>query len=371
MQTKSKALFTITISLLLISVFPVYTDASVDEGTGYIGYDSLNEEQQNIYKVFSLGVENKLQVIPLLTTGVSPQEFQIVMYAYMSDYPENFWASYYWDYIGTPELVMSVKSHINLGRIDIGAMSAEIKNAISSFTVSDGSMPDRVKSIHNFIIEGASYQSDTEKYPNCGNIYGAFVEHKCKCDGYSLAMDYLCKQNGIKDIVVEIGRVKSSPPDEGHAWNIIKMDNDKWYYLDLTGDKGDHGVFYNYFLVGSTTDTPSGTFKDGREIFYDYHLAVSSDKYDYDPYGLMNLVPYIVGILVAILVAILLLYLLFRRHEAKVRRQNLSVSQSTGTICSQCGAAIPPEDRFCRQCGNAIAEKVSEEVSETGAEKKE
>jgi len=369
-HSRYRFLLMVSVAVLILSVVPICTDVSADEGYEGIGYESLNEGQKEIYERFASGIEERSHIIIVGDFGITTSEMQIIQYAYMTDHPENFWASYFDAYTTDkpkqPEHLISVSCKIDFDDTKLDSMSAEINSVVSSFSPSGSSMADRIKSIHDFIVGKASYSLETR---DCGNIYGALVEGKCKCDGYSLAMAYLCQKNGIKDVVVEIGKVKGET--SGHAWNIIKMDNGKWYYLDLTWDDGSDYLYrYDYFLIGSDTDTQKGSFADTRTVYYDYGITVSKDKYDYNPYGWEKYILYIVVGLLILFIVLLLLFRYFRKCRLKQKRQKLADSQPVpGLICEQCGNVVPAGDLFCRQCGKEIAKPETGTVPEESGKK--
>ena len=126
MQTKSKVLLAISVTVLLISVFPVYVDASVEEKTRDIGYDSLSEELQDAYTSFKNGIDKRDPRILISHTGISPLDCQIMIYAFMSDHPENFWASYYDSYLKATGPVKRVwPTEVVLETINIDHMSVD------------------------------------------------------------------------------------------------------------------------------------------------------------------------------------------------------------------------------------------------------
>lgn len=71
------------------------------------------------------------------------------------------------------------------------------------------------------------------------------------CDGYSKAMKILCDKLNIPCVLVV---------SDDHMWNNIKMDDGRWYNLDLTwNDTGNDP--YAYFLIGSDTVVNGYAFK--------------------------------------------------------------------------------------------------------------
>ena len=103
--------------------------------------------------------------------------------------------------------------------------------------------------IHDYLCKNIVY--DDEAASDLKNsdsdslgIYGALVEGKAVCEGYSEAMQYLCLKAGLDCSVVcgEYG-------DTAHMWNIISIGGE-FYYLDVTfDDSSDFSPVHKYFNI--------------------------------------------------------------------------------------------------------------------------
>lgn len=107
---------------------------------------------------------------------------------------------------------------------------------------------ERIKYIYEAIGECAEYFPDNEDYVGYTHYaYGALVEGRAVCQGYSSAFAYVCRKADIKCITVY-----GTSRGESHSWNKVMCDG-KWYNVDLTWDdavsnfKG--GITYNYFML--------------------------------------------------------------------------------------------------------------------------
>ena len=78
------------------------------------------------------------------------------------------------------------------------------------------------------------------------SILGVFENRGAVCSAYAKTFQLLLNVSGIDNIFV---RGKSGR--ENHVWNIVKLDDGKWYWCDLTWD--DSSNSYRYFCVGDTT----------------------------------------------------------------------------------------------------------------------
>ncbi len=96
---------------------------------------------------------------------------------------------------------------------------------------------------YDFTAENAEFQ-----YPHSFSAYGALVEGKAVCTGYSQAMQLLLKRIGIPCTVITGHDKQTGTP---HMWNLVTI-NGKNYHLDVTwNDSHDHPI-YNYFNIPTT-----------------------------------------------------------------------------------------------------------------------
>lgn len=98
-----------------------------------------------------------------------------------------------------------------------------------------------VQTIHDTIIDRCVY-ADSD---NDNNIYGALVERRAKCQGYSKAFCYLCSLAGVSSLTV-LGET-----DTEHMWNEAMIDG-SYCHIDLTwddpdGENGLNFIKYDYF----------------------------------------------------------------------------------------------------------------------------
>ncbi len=75
---------------------------------------------------------------------------------------------------------------------------------------------------------GATNSEVVNAFPNVFNAYGAIVDKKAVCQGFSLGYMDMLQRVGISAAVV-------ATTTYGHAWNIVCADGN-WYHVDLTWD---------------------------------------------------------------------------------------------------------------------------------------
>ncbi len=112
---------------------------------------------------------------------------------------------------------------------------------------------EKLKFLHDYLI----LNCDTDKsYAFADTIYGALVEKKALCEGYSKAFAYLGNLAGIENVIV------TGETYVPHMWNMVNVDG-SWYHVDVTWDKPDdqlHKMFpdvvlYQYFMVTDSVIT--------------------------------------------------------------------------------------------------------------------
>jgi len=130
------------------------------------------------------------------------------------------------------------------------SMKKEVCNRVDK-----SSTYNKIRGSHDWIIEYLSYDGSSK---NKGNIYGAFVEKKVVCEGYSRMYKYILDELGVENILVGGTGTNSNGDTEDHMWNYVKIDN-TWYAVDITwddpivkgGGKLSQEAKHKYFLIGS------------------------------------------------------------------------------------------------------------------------
>ena len=134
-----------------------------------------------------------------------------------------------------------------------------------------------IKIIHDYLIDNIEYD---EGYKSIGSysLYGALVEHRCVCEGYTRAFKYLADSAGLKSVIMQGRATNTQGKTEKHAWNAVQLGG-SWYLVDTTWDDPiivGRGIIlssthYKYFLKGSRTFDKDHklerNFTDGGKIF--------------------------------------------------------------------------------------------------------
>ncbi len=125
----------------------------------------------------------------------------------------------------------------------------EVCEEILSDMDAEDSSYKKEKKIHDYLVEHVAYgypegvdSEDSTAY----NAYGALVKGKAVCNGYAQAMKLLCDLSGV-----ECEMISGRADGENHAWNLIRLDDDAWYHVDVTWDDPEpddpERLLYSYF----------------------------------------------------------------------------------------------------------------------------
>ena len=135
----------------------------------------------------------------------------------------------------------------------------------------------KVKAIYDWITRNVRYDEenkDDSSYYLKYTAYAAAINKKAVCQGYTNLFYRLANDAGIDCRIITGG---------DHAWNIVRMDDGKYYCMDATWDEGRSS--YSYFLKGwpefskthrpqtDSQNTPYWTAYESKMSDTDYNAA--------------------------------------------------------------------------------------------------
>lgn len=142
-------------------------------------------------------------------------------------------------------------------------LDGRVAAILGSLELSGKSDEQKIRAIYDYLCRHVSYfDPDT----TLGfTAYSALIDGRATCQGYSVAFYRLCLASGVDARVV-------TSLDIRHAWNIARVDGNRYYALDATWDRGKGQDEWEYYLKGRTSwleDHPLGDeFESGS--FSDY-----------------------------------------------------------------------------------------------------
>lgn len=208
----------------------------------------------------SVGKEFSESVICLMANGV--------YWAFMYDYPEAE-VSMFTESTAQFEdgklqtLTIKLREYYENGYAEMDTVRSNIKAAVEeimSARASD-SRYDTVKAIHDYVCKYATYdfalndenfEIAVERAHSALPLFGSGSRGKrFVCEGYAKAFKLLCERCDVPCFVVG-----GNAMEEPHAWNVVQMEDGKWYGVDVTwDDPGDDNdpIRYTHFLCGKNT----------------------------------------------------------------------------------------------------------------------
>ena len=169
-----------------------------------------------------------------------------------------------------------------------------VRNIIRSILYTDMSTIERIKTVHDYLVKNTTYdQSYYTKDDSHKHLYNILNEKRAVCQGYAVAFYIFMNE---LDIPCSIVTGYAGEDGEAHAWNAVKVDDGKWYFVDVTWDdpmikgtsnypNGDN-LSYTYFLCTNNFITRSHTAEEiigGEPTVYG-----NSNEYNNYPYYQMG-----------------------------------------------------------------------------------
>jgi len=231
------------------------------------------------YDQLAKGVETAQEVIEVYN-GIDPvslEEFDAVMSAYLRDYVAHFWCNDTYLFGGTEDCIKVVKPSYAMTGAELEAAMDEFEEATQKILagITPG-MSDYAKEqhIHDMITSQVVYDLES---PNAHNAYGALVEGRAVCDGYSEGFGYLLQRMGIQTFQALGSSINpGTGAPEPHSWTYVRLEGN-YYHVDTTWDSQVDEIFHMYFnqndaeMLDDHTPKPTAfalPVCDSREAFY-------------------------------------------------------------------------------------------------------
>lgn len=229
----------------------VVTPAKVD----VLSYYNLSSTQKSLYQKLSNAVTDSVSTVEI-NTKISQQELK-ELYGIVKDlnyYSANIPVSFTINYIPSTGTITSLEFNFPFDKNNGVQKTIALKNKVNQIKsqIPNGSDFEKVKFIHDYIINNCEYNQaavrNPNSYPSSFTAYGALVEGTAVCEGYSKAFSLLCEQVGIETLLVT-----GSANGIDHMWNMVKC-NGQWYHIDVTWDDpvmddNSADIHYTYFNV--------------------------------------------------------------------------------------------------------------------------
>ncbi len=193
-------------------------------------FSTLQVTEQNLYVEMLYALTNYVEEMEVSTMDTA--EIDRIFQCVMLDHPEIFYADGYSFVKYT--LGEKVKKITFTGTYVYDRQEKARREALLEEKVEEvlSQMPEKatdyekVKFVYEWVVNHTEY--DREALDN-QNICSVFLNGRSVCQGYAKAAQLLLQRLGIPAALV-IGTVDNA---EGHAWNLVRVDN-AYYYMDTT-----------------------------------------------------------------------------------------------------------------------------------------
>ncbi len=166
----------------------------------------------------------------------------------------------------------------------------EIDHIIWEVTKSSMSNLEKARAVHDWLVKNIKYDTSYKSY----HIDTLLSTRSAVCQGYAeFYYVALSEMNIQAKIIGGTARNSSSSDPVGHAWNAVKMDDGKWYYVDVTWDDplldghSDYpdgsNMSMNYFMITeeliSVNHFPDETVPSPAGTSLTYHDQAAEMRY--------------------------------------------------------------------------------------------
>ncbi len=230
-------------------------------------YNQLNKNQQAAYdKLLNDVPKGKLR---FEFASLNRAAFRPVFKAFTYDHPEFFWISSYRYAERSNSIVVELVPYDYWKYTsDPDRYIRELNDRINEIVAGAGHLTstyDKVKYVHDYLVNNIEYDYEAQKEikntirnastEHALSVYGALVNGKTLCGGYSESFYLLMNAMGVDCYYIQ------GYASEYHAWNYLKIDGD-YYYMDVTWDDKNYkdkngkrltpdGISYSYFCITS------------------------------------------------------------------------------------------------------------------------
>ena len=129
-----------------------------------------------------------------------------------------------------------------------------LRGIINTETAGCTTRLEKILAIHDWMVKNIRYDTSFKQHTASETLRNRIAV----CSGYAALFWNFMNELGVPcEIICGV----AGPNSESHAWNQVKMDDGKWYFVDVTWDDplmngtadypGGENLVYKYFLVGS------------------------------------------------------------------------------------------------------------------------
>lgn len=195
--------------------------------------EKLTQGQEEAYKTISEKI-HRSESEKFWLYSADSDDFQIGLNAYLVDHPEVFWIDVesgytYYEYDDSICVELKYSQTGDALEKERKALDEAVER-VASGAPDNATDYDVELYLNDYLTDECDYDTDGGMKHTS---YGALVDGRAVCDGYSHAFQLLSKRLGINCTVVEGTSEFNTDAEDGHMWNCIELGG-KWYHIDVT-----------------------------------------------------------------------------------------------------------------------------------------
>ena len=252
-------------------------DGTAIRSDAYLYRELLTDTQKQAYDLIRDGIAEGDEEIQM-NVPITKDELKTIVRSVFYDSPDLFWMDGGYAFgCNNYGNVTKVRPKYNGLAQDLAGNRAKFENAVSEALADMWSLGDsaaQVKYAHDYLTHTVDYDLNAEYSQTA---FGAIVNRKCVCAGYSRAFQYMMQKMDIRCGYIS-GFASTAQGSGAHAWNVVEL-NGEFYAMDVTWDdpvgaKADK-YFYTYF---NQTDEVLGADHSRSELSAALPVAVGTAK---------------------------------------------------------------------------------------------
>lgn len=191
-------------------------------------YRQLAQLEKDVYKQMLYSIENGISEITLCK-GLDLKGVDNAYKALEYDNPQLFWLTgnyTYGDGVISVEF-NSLAEDLEGNKTKFNAKVDELMESLYFPYKAKDYIKERL--VHDKLVSIVSYSEETDfNY----NAYGALIDGKASCGGYSKAFQLLMQKSEVP-CYYSVGRIYQGGTTTDHAWNVVRL-GDNHYNVDIT-----------------------------------------------------------------------------------------------------------------------------------------
>lgn len=208
------------------------------------GRSQLDSLEQTVYDALEYAAQT--HGVSVSSKGLTNLQLKRVVAAFSDDLPQYYWVQWELPPDDSQTIFLRYRNGLDREKVEERQRQIDAKTDCLLADTADMTEFETALYIYDYLTSSVVYQKE-QAGKDGGNIYGALVQEKAFCDGYSKAFQYLAGKAGVEAVYIRGTSLRGVP----HSWNAVCVDG-VWYYADPTWgrpQKARDGIYHDFFLM--------------------------------------------------------------------------------------------------------------------------